>query len=126
MSVLQSILAKWTISFLGDADVITSIRKFNQLEQITKMLRQVGNRIFGLGQRSSVSRDIGCGSAIAPTLATNWLDGEKSVKNTKKPKHIFLPPVKLHSSMFVEDAIKAAVKDYERKKAKFNDKAESA
>jgi NifU-like protein involved in Fe-S cluster formation len=33
-------------------------------------------------------------------------------------KHLSLPPVKLHCSMLAEDAIKAAVKDYESKKAK--------
>jgi len=32
-------------------------------------------------------------------------------------KHLKLPPVKLHCSIFAEDAIKAAVKDYEAKRA---------
>ncbi|KAF3671848.1 Iron sulfur cluster assembly protein 2, mitochondrial [Capsicum annuum] len=41
-------------------------------------------------------------------------------------KHLSLPPVKLHCSMLAEDAIKAAVKDYETKKAKFNGNAETA
>ena len=36
-------------------------------------------------------------------------------------KHLSLPPVKLHCSMLSEDAIKAAVKDYEAKKAKLGD-----
>lgn len=31
-------------------------------------------------------------------------------------KHLSLPPVKLHCSMLAEDAIKAAVRDYEAKK----------
>lgn len=31
-------------------------------------------------------------------------------------KHLSLPPVKLHCSMLAEDAIKAAVKDYETKR----------
>jgi hypothetical protein len=35
-------------------------------------------------------------------------------------KHLSLPPVKLHCSMLAEDAIKAAVKDYEAKKAKLD------
>lgn len=41
-------------------------------------------------------------------------------------KHLSLPPVKLHCSMLAEDAIKAAVKDYEAKRAKLgsNTKAE--
>lgn len=33
-------------------------------------------------------------------------------------KHLSLPPVKLHCSMLAEDAIKAAVKDYEVKRSK--------
>ena len=33
-------------------------------------------------------------------------------------KHLSLPPVKLHCSMLAEDAIKAAVKDYNAKRAK--------
>ena len=32
-------------------------------------------------------------------------------------KHLALPPVKLHCSMLAEDAIKAAVKDYQTKRA---------
>ncbi len=39
-------------------------------------------------------------------------------------KHLSLPPVKLHCSMLAEDAIKAAVKDYEAKKAKLAQKGE--
>lgn len=37
-----------------------------------------------------------------------------------------LPPVKLHCSMLAEDAIKAAVKDYEAKKAKVGSKGEDS
>jgi len=37
-----------------------------------------------------------------------------------------LPPVKLHCSMLAEDAIKAAVKDYEAKKAKMGQKGEDS
>lgn len=35
-------------------------------------------------------------------------------------KYLSLPPVKLHCSMLAEDAIKAAVKDYEAKRANSN------
>lgn len=35
-------------------------------------------------------------------------------------KHLSLPPVKLHCSMLAEDAIKAAVRDYEARRAKQN------
>ncbi|CAL9059199.1 iron-sulfur cluster assembly protein 1 [Musa acuminata AAA Group] len=69
-------------------------------------------------------KTFGCGSAIASSsVATEWVKGKHmeevlSIKNTEIAKHLSLPPVKLHCSMLAEDAIKAAVKDYEAKKAK--------
>ncbi|CAN4088130.1 unnamed protein product [Withania somnifera] len=160
------------------------------------MLKHIGNRILGLGQRSPVTRGVlprlyhervvdhynnprnvgsfdkndaavgtglvgapacgdvmklqikvdektgkitdacfktfGCGSAIASSsVATEWVKGRQmeevlSIKNTEIAKHLSLPPVKLHCSMLAEDAIKAAVKDYEAKKAAINGNAENA
>ncbi|PON34156.1 NIF system FeS cluster assembly [Trema orientale] len=50
-----------------------------------------------------------------------------TIKNTEIAKHLSLPPVKLHCSMLAEDAIKAAVKDYEAKRgAKSTASAEAA
>lgn len=46
------------------------------------------------------------------------------VLHSEIAKHLSLPPVKLHCSMLAEDAIKAAVKDYEAKKAKPSLKAD--
>ncbi|KAJ1439070.1 NIF system FeS cluster assembly, NifU, N-terminal [Sesbania bispinosa] len=69
-------------------------------------------------------KTFGCGSAIASSsVATEWVKGKHmeevlSIKNTEIAKHLSLPPVKLHCSMLAEDAIKAAVKDYETKRAK--------
>ena len=69
-------------------------------------------------------KTFGCGSAIASSsLATEWIKGKtldeaRSVQNTQIAKHLSLPPVKLHCSMLAEDAIKAALKDYEQKQAK--------
>ncbi|XP_062206413.1 iron-sulfur cluster assembly protein 1-like [Phragmites australis] len=69
-------------------------------------------------------KTFGCGSAIASSsVATEWVKGKQmeevlTIKNTEIAKHLSLPPVKLHCSMLAEDAIKAAVKDYEAKKAK--------
>ncbi|KAI4303849.1 hypothetical protein MLD38_039438 [Melastoma candidum] len=71
-------------------------------------------------------KTFGCGSAIASSsVATEWVKGKEmeevlSIKNTEIAKHLSLPPVKLHCSMLAEDAIKAAVKDYEAKRAKQN------
>jgi len=72
-------------------------------------------------------KTFGCGSAIASSsVATEWVKGKQmeevvTIKNTEIAKHLSLPPVKLHCSMLAEDAIKAAVKDYEAKKAKLGD-----
>ncbi|KAL4187641.1 hypothetical protein AMTRI_Chr09g40000 [Amborella trichopoda] len=71
-------------------------------------------------------KTFGCGSAIASSsVATEWVKGKPmeevlSIKNTEIAKHLSLPPVKLHCSMLAEDAIKAAIKDYEAKRAKSN------
>ncbi|CAL4894911.1 unnamed protein product [Urochloa decumbens] len=66
-------------------------------------------------------KTFGCGSAIASSsVASEWVKGKQmeevvAIKNTEIAKHLSLPPVKLHCSMLAEDAIKAAVKDYEAK-----------
>lgn len=69
-------------------------------------------------------KTFGCGSAIASSsVATEWVKGKQmeevlTIKNTEIAKHLSLPPVKLHCSMLAEDAIKAAVQDYEAKRVK--------
>lgn len=69
-------------------------------------------------------KTFGCGSAIASSsLATEWIKGRTleeamSLKNTEIAKELCLPPVKLHCSMLAEDAIKSAVKDYQKKQQK--------
>ncbi|MBA0584824.1 hypothetical protein Gorai_015620, partial [Gossypium raimondii] len=79
-------------------------------------------------------KTFGCGSAIASSsVATEWVKGKSmdevlTIKNTEIAKHLSLPPVKLHCSMLAEDAIKAAVKDMELKRAKLkgNSSADAA
>ncbi len=64
----------------------------------------------------------GCGSAIASSsLVTEWVKGKTldqalDIKNTQIAEELALPPVKIHCSVLAEDAIKAAVEDYMRKK----------
>lgn len=64
----------------------------------------------------------GCGSAIASSsLLTEWVKGKTleeaaAIKNTEIAKELSLPPVKIHCSVLAEDAIKAAVEDYLKKK----------
>ena len=63
----------------------------------------------------------GCGSAIASSsLATEWLKGTTvdeamAIKNTQIVEELSLPPVKIHCSVLAEDAIKAAIADYQSK-----------
>ena len=69
-------------------------------------------------------KTFGCGSAIASSsLATEWLKGKTvdqalAIKNTQIVEELALPPVKIHCSVLAEDAIKAAIKDYQSKQAK--------
>ena len=70
----------------------------------------------------AVFKTFGCGSAIASSsYATEILEGMKveeamNIKNTDIANHLKLPPVKLHCSMLAEDAIRAAVNDYKKKR----------
>ncbi|NJL75150.1 MAG: Fe-S cluster assembly scaffold IscU [Saprospiraceae bacterium] len=66
-------------------------------------------------------KTFGCGSAIASSsLATEWLKGKSidealSIDNMDIVEELALPPVKIHCSVLAEDAIKAAIKDYQVK-----------
>eukprot|EP00301_Raphidiophrys_heterophryoidea_P014511 c22935_g1_i1.p1 GENE.c22935_g1_i1~~c22935_g1_i1.p1 ORF type:complete len:172 (-),score=41.67 c22935_g1_i1:127-642(-) len=80
----------------------------------------------------SCFKTFGCGSAIASSsYATEWVKGRsvddsRQVKNTDIANELKLPPVKLHCSMLAEDAIKAAISDWERKQQKQVQQAASA
>ena len=64
----------------------------------------------------------GCGSAIASSsLVTEWVKGKTleqagAIKNAEIAEELALPPVKIHCSILAEDAIKAAVEDYNKRK----------
>jgi nitrogen fixation protein NifU and related proteins len=66
-------------------------------------------------------KTFGCGSAIASSsLVTEWVKGKTvaeamQIKNTDVAEELNLPPVKVHCSVLAEDAIKAAVTDWQRK-----------
>ena len=63
----------------------------------------------------------GCGSAIASSsLVTEWLKGKtleqaSAIKNKDIAEDLALPLVKVHCSVLAEDAIKAAIADYQAK-----------
>jgi nitrogen fixation NifU-like protein len=69
-------------------------------------------------------KTFGCGSAIASSsLVTEWVKGKTlseagTIRNTDIAKHLALPPVKIHCSVLAEDAIKAAIADYQAKSGK--------
>jgi nitrogen fixation protein NifU and related proteins len=66
----------------------------------------------------------GCGSAIASSsLITEWVKGMHiddaiKIKNSEIAEELALPPVKIHCSILAEDAIKAAINDYNNKHSK--------
>lgn len=68
-------------------------------------------------------KTFGCGSAIASSsLATEWLKGKNiddalKIDNMDIVEELALPPVKIHCSVLAEDAIKAAIMDYQAKNA---------
>ena len=66
----------------------------------------------------------GCGSAIASSsLLTEYVKGKSleyatTIKNSQIAEELALPPVKIHCSVLAEDAIKAAINDYQQRQAK--------
>src|SRR6476659_784912 len=72
--------------------------------------------------RDAKFKTFGCGSAIASSsLVTEWVKGmtvEKAMelKNSMIAEELSLPPVKIHCSVLAEDAIKAAIDDFKKKR----------
>jgi len=68
-------------------------------------------------------KTFGCGSAIASSsLVTEMVKGKSidyamSIENSLIAEELKLPPVKIHCSVLAEDAIKAAIADYQKKRA---------
>jgi nitrogen fixation NifU-like protein len=67
-------------------------------------------------------KTFGCGSAIASSsLITTMVKGQSiedalAISNAEIAKELSLPPVKIHCFVLAEDAIKAAINDYQTKK----------
>jgi nitrogen fixation NifU-like protein len=67
-------------------------------------------------------KTFGCGSAIASSsLVTTLVKGKhiseaEQIKNSDIAAELALPPVKIHCSVLAEDAVKAAIADYRKKK----------
>lgn len=77
-------------------------------------------------------KTFGCGSAIASSsLATEWVKGKTldealTIKNTDIVEELSLPPVKIHCSVLAEDAIRAAIKDYQSRSSNTTTSAEAS
>ena len=73
----------------------------------------------------------GCGSAIASSsLVTEWVKGKtldeaQEIKNSHIAEELALPPVKIHCSVLAEDAIRAAVEDFQSKQDADQDNSSS-
>ena len=99
-------------------DVVTGLVGAPECGDVMKLQIQVDdeNRIV-----DAKFKTFGCGSAIASSsLATEWVKGKtvneaSTIQNTEIVKELSLPPVKIHCSVLAEDAIKAAIKDYQSK-----------
>ena len=68
-------------------------------------------------------KTFGCGSAIASSsLVSEWVKGKTvdealTISNKDVARELALPPVKIHCSVLAEDAIKAAIEDFKKKRA---------
>jgi nitrogen fixation protein NifU and related proteins len=67
-------------------------------------------------------KTFGCGSAIASSsyvtelVKGKHIDEAMAIKNTSIVKELNLPPVKIHCSVLAEDAIKAAIGDWRKRR----------
>ncbi|MFT6077418.1 MAG: nitrogen fixation NifU-like protein [Rickettsiales bacterium] len=67
-------------------------------------------------------KTFGCGSAIASSsLVTEWVKGKnineaEKITNKEIADELSLPPVKIHCSVLAEEAVKAAIADYKKRK----------
>ena len=102
----------------GDISVGTGLVGAPECGDVMKLQIQVNNENKIIDAKF---KTFGCGSAIAASsLATEWIKGKSiveasSISNTEIVEELSLPPVKIHCSVLAEDAIKAAIKDYQNK-----------
>ena len=97
-----------------DADIGTGIVGAPACGDVMKLQIKVEEGII----TDAKFKTYGCGSAIASSsLVTEWvkgrtLDEARKISNSQIAEELALPPVKIHCSILAEDAIKAAINDY--------------
>ena len=101
-----------------DEDVGTGMVGAPACGDVMKLQIKVGNE--GIIEDAKF-KTYGCGRAIAASsLLTEGVKGRTleeagSIRNTQIAEELALPPVKIHCSVLAEDAIKAAISDYQKK-----------
>ena len=101
----------------NDEDVGTGIVGAPACGDVMKLQIKVENGVI----TDAKFKTYGCGSAIASSsLVTEWVKGMSidkamTIKNSQIAEELSLPPVKIHCSVLAEDAIKAAIRDYQHK-----------
>ena len=97
-----------------DADIGTGIVGAPACGDVMKLQIKVEGGII----TDAKFKTYGCGSAIASSsLVTEWVKGRTldeagKISNSQIAEELALPPVKIHCSILAEDAIKAAINDY--------------
>ncbi len=111
-----------------EKDVGTGLVGAPSCGDVMKLQIKVENGVI----KDAKFKTFGCGSAIASSsLATEWVKGKtleeaSTIKNTQIAEHLSLPPVKIHCSVLAEDAVKAAIADYQAKNQKENENNQAA
>jgi nitrogen fixation NifU-like protein len=107
---------------INDADVGTGLVGAPSCGDVLKLQIRVEDGII----IDAKFKTYGCGSAIASSsLVTEMVKGRTleeagTIRNTDIAQELALPPVKIHCSILAEDAIKAAISDYQSKHANTN------
>lgn len=105
----------------SDDDVGTGIVGAPECGDVMKLQLKINNN--GVIEDAKF-KTFGCGSAIASSsYATELVKGKTveqafELKNTQIVSDLSLPPVKIHCSVLAEEAIKAAVSDWKKRKNK--------
>lgn len=118
-------------------NVLSHYNNPQNVGSLDKTLKNVGTGLVGspacgdlIKLQIQVSNDIitdvkfktfGCGSAIASSsylttcLQNKSIQEALQISNKNIANHLNLMPIKLHCSLLAEDAVKAAVKNYQEK-----------
>jgi len=110
-----------------DADVGTGVVGAPECGDVMKLQIKINKSTNVI--EDAKFKTFGCGSAIASSsLATEWLKGKTvdqalEIKNTDIVEELALPPIKIHCSVLAEDAIRAAISDYQKKQTEGDSKS---